>query len=98
MKIYKIKDTKTGKYYAGGDTGKLTKHGKTWSNIAHVKNALHNLNCIKRGLKTNVFKENINNWIVEEYELIEPSKKYDMLTFLSDDNPKKEYEILSNLL
>jgi len=96
MKIYRIKDTITGKYYAGGDLGKLTKHGKTWSNIAYVKNALHNLNKILRGSKINVFQNNLNNWVVEEYELKEPNKRYDILEFISDGDPKKQYEILSN--
>lgn len=96
MKIYKVKDKTTGKYYAGGSYGKLTTHGKTWSNIGHLKNALNNLNTTMRGSKINIFLNNLDNWVVEEYELIFPTKECDILEFVSDGDPKKQYDILSN--
>lgn len=43
INIYKIRDKKTGLFSRGGSNPSWTKGGKTWTNIGHVKNHLHQL-------------------------------------------------------
>jgi len=94
MKIYRIKNIKDNTYFSGG--GDFTPRGKIWFVKAHVINALNSLNRTnQKKSKRNLLKENINNWVIEEYELTNPKKTYDVLSFMSDGDPKKEYDILS---
>lgn len=57
MKVYKIRNgNEKYPYLAAGC--RVSKYGKTWSNIGHVKNALK--------LRSRI----PDSWIVEEYELV----------------------------
>lgn len=43
MKIFKIRNTRTGLYSCGGSMPSFTKKGKSWKCIGHIKNHIHNI-------------------------------------------------------
>jgi hypothetical protein len=62
MKIFKIRNLKTGLFSKGGHCPRWSKKGKVWTNIGHVKSHINN---IARHVK------DIEYWEVVEYELVE---------------------------
>lgn len=53
IKVYKIKDSLTGKFSTGGLSPKWTNRGKTWSQFNHVKAHLRQFISTGRGVTIN---------------------------------------------
>ena len=75
----------------GGSKLKFTKDGKIWTTKGHLINHLNQFNTFRFG--ENVFKQNINNWIIEEHKLDNPNTT-DLLDFVSKGDYKLQYDIL----
>lgn len=62
MKIYKIKDTKTGLYSPGGNYSRWDKDGKKFKTIQSLQRHIKMFN--------NLDPERYKNAVIEEYELV----------------------------
>ena len=69
MKVYKIRDKRTGLFSTGGTSPRWTTVGKSWSCIGHVKCHLTLLQDLGRSKKFQVPEE----WDVVEYVYLETS-------------------------
>jgi len=94
MTVWRIKNIETNKYLSSGSVLKYTKEGKLWTTKGNAINHLLQFNRIDSRTKTNLFLDNINKWVVEEYEL-QADKQIDLLDFVSKGDYKMQYEILS---
>jgi hypothetical protein len=65
--MYKIKDTTTGLYSAGGMYPSFNKNGKTWRTLGHITSHLGHEDYTNRKHKT---CSGIENMVIEEYELV----------------------------
>lgn len=95
MKVYRVKDKRLNKYLAGGTLLSFTKDGKFWFKKGHLKNTLMSIHKDDLRRNTENFRSNINNWVIEEYDII-LSETIDILDFVTDDNPQLQYKILSS--
>ncbi len=95
-KIYKLRDNKTGLFSKGGTNGEFNKNGKIWKIPGHLRSHLEQFKRISGRDTTNRLLDNIHNWEIVEYELKEVNK-IDLFTFISKDDPKVEYDLLTTL-
>lgn len=87
MKVYRVKDKKTGEYHSDGNY--TSKNGKIWTKIGHLKNHLNYLKPRGPDFDSEDFETWLQKFIVEEYELIETKTKEYMADELWQD-PKNQ--------
>ena len=95
-KIYKIRDKSTGLFSKGGTLGEFNKKGKIWKVAGHVRSHLKQFEHTGYRDKENRLLANISNWEIVEYEIVE-IQTTDLFIFISDDDPKLEYDLISKL-
>lgn len=98
-KVYKIRNKKTGLYSTGGMTPAFTKSGKTWSELAHLKNHLNqgiittwkwgdNNEYVKLSLDFNQYKDcEIVIYKIAQEE--EPNPPFDLIEFFNTELRKR---------
>ena len=90
MKVYKIKDNKTGLYHSGGGGERWDKNGKTWSSLGRLKN---HFSYFREYTKPDQYFKALqsNDWTIEEYELSTVfSKSSTMKEFIDDWKKSKK--------
>ncbi len=96
MKIFKVKNKDTGLYYKSSarDQITFTKSGKYWVSKGACKNHINSLNYNYYGV--NLLRDNLYSLVIDEFD-VTPTNEIDLLSFLSDNDPKEEYLIISSL-
>ena len=94
--VYKLRDKSTGLFSKGGTIGDFNKTGKIWKTPGHVRSHLKQFEHTCSRDKTNRLIENINNWEIVEYKLVEINRT-DLFSFISNGDAKVEYDLITRL-
>ena len=95
-KVFKLRDKSTGLFSKGGTLGDFNKSGKIWKNQSQLRSHLKQFEHLSSRDKTNRLIDNISNWEIVEYELME-KETTDLFSFISKGDAKVEYDLLTKL-